>query len=434
MGREEKRDATAVSRWPFLVLTDTSICRERSFPNRFAKILFGIGCFSYPPGGSGGFENQDAAVVQMDFRCFPCGTLVEPVWVRLIWIPGTVEPVEIRFVVGDPFLDRLPGRFDRLHGLDVEGWRRRARECDDSLPETVEAEEEFNFLAADDFADGFHDALAAGALERVAAPNLEDEVAPEGAHVAGGLFRRRGDEKDFRLWIGDFGFRIGRIRGTDDAVGDERGLAAGFVGVGAVVADGLLAFGREVEQCGGDEVGGFEDLEVPFGGVVALGAVDDGLGAGVPGDFLEGEGMAEEILGEAFASGAVVGGNGFLAAVVDVEAGVFPGEEVGKFSGADELGFAQGVEEAVAEEFDGRFEVFGGHAVEMAVGGEEAVGSEDMEVRVEDQVIAEGVDGGDGSEFAVGEIEAGAEGVAEGFGGGVEEVAEELAAFAEDAA
>jgi hypothetical protein len=55
--------------------------------------------------------------------------------------------------------------------------------------------------------------------------------------------------------------------------------------------------------------------------------------------------MAEEILGEAFAPGAVVGGDGFFATVVDVEAGVFPGEEVGEFSGADELGFAQGVME-----------------------------------------------------------------------------------------
>ena len=211
-------------------------------------------------------------------------------------------------------------------------------------------------------------------------------------------------------------------------------LAAGFVGVGAVVADRLLALGREVKQRSGDEVGGFEDFKIALGGVVALGAVDDGLGGGVPCDFLEGEGMAEEIFGEAFAAGAVVGGDGFFAAVVDVETGVFPREEVGELSGTDELGFAQGVEEAVAEEFDGRVEVFGGHAVEMAVGGEEAVGGEDVEMRVEDQVVAEGVDGGDGTEFAVGEIEAGAEGVAEGFGGGVEEVGEELAAFAEDAA
>jgi hypothetical protein len=43
VSRAEKRDATAVSRWPFLVLTVAFICRERSFPGRFAKILFGGG-------------------------------------------------------------------------------------------------------------------------------------------------------------------------------------------------------------------------------------------------------------------------------------------------------------------------------------------------------------------------------------------------------
>lgn len=68
------------------------------------------------------------------------------------------------------------------------------------------------------------------------------------------------------------------------------------------------------------------------------------------------------------------------------------------------------------------------------MGCEESVGGEDMEVRVEDEVVAEGVDGGDGSEFAIGEIEAGAEDFLEGSGGGVEEEGEELAAFAEDAA
>ena len=56
----------------------------------------------------------------MDFRCFPFRCLVEPVWVRLIGIPGTIEPVKVGFVVGDPFLDRLPGWLDRLHRLDVE--------------------------------------------------------------------------------------------------------------------------------------------------------------------------------------------------------------------------------------------------------------------------------------------------------------------------
>jgi hypothetical protein len=122
-----------------------------------------------------------------------------------------------------------------------------------------------------------------------------------------------------------------------------------------------------------------------------------------------------------------------FAAVVDVEAGVFPGEEIGKFAGADEFGVAEGVEEAVAEEFDGGSEVFGGHAVEATVGGEEAVGSEDMEMGVEDEVVAEGVDGGDGSDATVGKIEPCAEGVLEGGRGGVEQVGEKVAAFAEDA-
>ena len=78
------------------------------------------------------------------------------------------------------------------------------------------------------------------------------------------------DEEDFGGWC--FLREIGFWR-TDDAVGDEGGLAAGFVGVEAVVADGLFSLGREVVDDGGDEVGSFEDFEIPFGGVVALGAV-----------------------------------------------------------------------------------------------------------------------------------------------------------------
>jgi hypothetical protein len=72
--------------------------------------------------------------------------------------------------------------------------------------------------------------------------------------------------------------------------------------------------------------------------------------------------------------------------------------------------------------------------VEATVRGEESVGGEDVEVGVEDEVVAKSVDGGDGSEFAIGEIEAGAEDFLEGIGGGFEEEMEEVAAFAEDAA
>ena len=182
----------------------------------------------------------------------------------------------------------------------------------------------------------------------------------------------------------------------DDAVRDGGGLAPGFVGVEAVVADGLLALGREVEQSGGDEGGGFEDLEVALCSVMAFGAVDDGLAGGVPGDFLEGKGVAEEVFRQTLAAGGVVGGDGLFAAVVDIEVGVFPGEEIGEFGGTDEFGIAEGVEEAVAEEFDGGTEVFGGHAVEAAVGGEESVGGKDVEVGVVDEVVTEGVDSGNG--------------------------------------
>jgi len=119
-----------------------------------------------------------------------------------------------------------------------------------------------------------------------------------------------------------------------------------------------------------------------------------------------------------------VGGDRLFPTVVDVEAGVFPGEEVGEFGGADEFGVAEGVEEAVAEEFDGGTEVFDGHTVEAAVGGEESVGGKDVEVGVVDEIVSEGVDGGDGPDAALGEAEADPKGVLEGGGGSVEEVGE----------
>ena len=347
-------------------------------------------------------------------------------------VPFLVEPIEVRIVIRNPFLDGLPGWLDGLHRLDIEGRRWRAWEMDDSLPEAVEAEEELDLLAADDGADGLHGAFAARAFERVTTPNLEDEIAPEGAHVAGELFGWGGDEEDLggrcfgggSLWLG----------GPDDAVGNGGGLAARFVGVDAVVADSLLTLGREVEQSSGDEIWSFEDLEVSFGGVVAFGAVDDGFGGGVPRDLLERKGMSEEILCEALATRGVVGGDGLFAAVVDAEAGVFPGKEVGEFFGADEFGLAEGVEEAVAEEFDGGSEIFGGHAVEAAVGGEESVGGEDVKVGVEDEVVSEGVESGDGSDAALGEVESGAERVLKVGGGGVEEESEKATTFPKDAA
>ena len=113
----------------------------------------------------------------------------------------------------------------------------------------------------------------------------------------GGLFGRWWNEENLRCRRF---FERGRgFSRADDAVGDEGDLAAGLVGVDAVVADSLLTLRRKVEEGSGDEVGGFENLEVALGGVVTLGAADDGLGGGIPGDFLEREWMAEKVFGEA---------------------------------------------------------------------------------------------------------------------------------------
>ena len=114
---------------------------------------------------------------------------------------------------------------DGLEGFDVEGRVRRWREDDDALPQSVEAEEEWDFSGADDGADALHGGLATEALERVGVPDAEDEVAPErvgkgkkkkrkagrlGGREAGRLggwgelgedFRHRG----YRSWAGGFG-------------------------------------------------------------------------------------------------------------------------------------------------------------------------------------------------------------------------------------
>ena len=126
------------------------IAPKRSLLVRIAKMVFGSGFLAVGRAESELVENQGSAVVQSELGWLPLGALVEAIGIGIGWIPRTVEPVEVRFVIGDPFLDRQPGRLDRLHGLDVEGRRRRARELDQPFPKAMEAEEELDFLAADD--------------------------------------------------------------------------------------------------------------------------------------------------------------------------------------------------------------------------------------------------------------------------------------------
>jgi hypothetical protein len=173
----------------------SSVPREHGRPLRWAKLDFRKVLAAVFSGAalsvaSVGIENEDGAVSAGDLdRLAGSGALVEEVETRL------------RIVVGDPFADRLPRWLDGFEGFDVEGRVGWWRKVDDTLPEAVETKEELDFAGADDGADALHGGLAAGALERVGAPDGEDEVAPERAHGAGGNRGRRRDDGRFRYGL-----------------------------------------------------------------------------------------------------------------------------------------------------------------------------------------------------------------------------------------
>ena len=123
----------------------------------------------------------------------PSGTLVVALGMIAGRDPFLVEPIEARFFIRDPLLDSLPRRLDGLHGVDVEGWWWRAGKLDNPFPQAEKPQKKFDLFRLAEGADRLHGARAAGTLERITAPNFEDEVAPEGAHVAGQTLGRCGD-------------------------------------------------------------------------------------------------------------------------------------------------------------------------------------------------------------------------------------------------
>jgi hypothetical protein len=70
---------------------------------------------------SGIIEDEGAAVSERDFGWLPRGALVILTGIIPYRLPFLVEPIQIRFVIGNPFLNGLPGWFDGLHGFDVKG-------------------------------------------------------------------------------------------------------------------------------------------------------------------------------------------------------------------------------------------------------------------------------------------------------------------------
>lgn len=206
-----------------------------------------------------------------------------------------------------------------------------------------------------------------------------------------------------------------------------------FVGIEAVIANRLLALGRDVLDEGGEEVGRGEDLVVFLGVPTALGAVNNFFGGGVPGDLFEGEGSAQEILCKPASAFGIVGGDRFFSGV-EAEATVGPGEKLAGFFLADEFFLMQRGDEAVAKQVGEWLDAFDGQEMEAARAIDEDACGEDVEVRMEIEVIAKGLDGGDGGEPALGVVEPGAHPIAQGLQADAEEVVEEPAPLAEDAA
>ena len=100
--------------------------------------------------------------------------------------------------------------------------------------------------------------------------------------------------------------------------------------------------------------------------------IHDGVGGGFERYLLHGEGIAEDVLAELFAFGAVFWWHG--TAGVNVEAGMFPDLHAGNQFWGDEFVGEQFLEDSIAKEFgknairDLRCELEGAVGIEQTVG------------------------------------------------------------------
>ena len=112
-----------------------------------------------------GVEDEDGTVFEGDFDWLSgCEALVEQVETRL------------RIVVRDRFADGLPGRAMGSKVSMSKGGSGGGGRSMTPPPQSLEAEEEWDFSGADDGADALHGGLPTGALERVGAPDAEKET------------------------------------------------------------------------------------------------------------------------------------------------------------------------------------------------------------------------------------------------------------------
>ena len=137
--------------------------------------------------------------------------------------------------------------------------------------------------------------------------------------------------------------------------------------------------------------------------------------------------------GRRLQAGGKADGDGFVSGI-EMKTAVVPAQKLAHLFLADEFFPAQGGQEPVAEEFFQRLDAFHGHFVEPACGIDQPGSGQHVKMRMKYEVIAEALNPGNGSQFALGECEAKAKPVAQAGDGLAEEQGEQLAALAEDAA
>jgi hypothetical protein len=137
-----------------------------------------------------GVEDKGAVGVEGDFPGFPGFEGFPKLALVRVEVRRPVRDLEFE-LRGIGFFGFPPAPFglgtDGFEGLDVERRAGRWGYREEAFPETVEAEEEFDFFGAQDFAGDLHGGFALGAEEGIFSPDAQDEVAPERAKLAVGF-------------------------------------------------------------------------------------------------------------------------------------------------------------------------------------------------------------------------------------------------------
>ncbi len=183
----------------------------------------------------------------------------------------------------------------------------RRQERWQSAPQVEMKQDLFDHLPLINHRKQSHPVLAMRANQRVGVPDFENDIPP----FSGRQLRRRWRRAR----------RAQRIR-RNTTVFEAMLLTTHFFRVPTVVTDHLRALLRNVLSDRCQKVRSRKNLEVAVDLRIPFGAVDDLLASGVERHFGNRKRVAQNVLGEWFEDGLVLGRNAFSA--MYVEAAVFP--------------------------------------------------------------------------------------------------------------